>query len=283
MFYFIRYFLHRAVASNRISIALLCVLSSVSTTSIAQGDALQERSLISPLVRQSLLMDLDRVGNKLIAVGERGHILISDDEAASWRQAQVPVRVTLTASFFIDEQRGWAVGHDGVVLRTIDGGGSWIKLLDGNQANALMLEHARKLVTAKQAALDVASELNVVSEKASSNLEEELEALSYIADDAEAFAEEGPSRPFLDLWFKDENEGFIVGAFGLFLRTTDGGQSWTPWFDRIDNLEAYHLNAIRKLVVNCLSLLKPALSTDPTTLVSAGSCWTVPTRGLSSA
>ncbi len=38
------------------------------------------------------------------------------------------------------------------------------------------------------------------------------------------------ARPLLDVWFTDSQSGIAVGAYGLFLRTTDGGQSWRKEF-----------------------------------------------------
>ena len=61
------------------------------------------------------------------------------------------------------------------------------------------------------------------------------------------FVDQGPDKPFLDVWFESETTGFIVGAFNLIFRTTDGGKSWTPWYDRIDNPKHYHLYAIRPI------------------------------------
>lgn len=69
-------------------------------------------------------------GGRLVAVGERGHVLWSDDGGASWTQASVPVSADLTGVRFVSRERGWAVGH-GVVLATADGGRSWVKQLDG--------------------------------------------------------------------------------------------------------------------------------------------------------
>ncbi len=61
-----------------------------------------------------------------MAVGERGHVLVSTDAGASWKQAKTPVRALLTAVHMHDDGRsGWAVGHDAVILRTGDGGDSW--------------------------------------------------------------------------------------------------------------------------------------------------------------
>lgn len=77
------------------------------------------------LADRALLLDGQVVGDRLITVGERGHILISADSGRSWQQSPVPTRVTLTSLFFIDGQKGWAAGHDATILRTRDGGLSW--------------------------------------------------------------------------------------------------------------------------------------------------------------
>ncbi|MFO1426328.1 MAG: YCF48-related protein [Steroidobacteraceae bacterium] len=75
-----------------------------------------------------LLLDVARAGPRLVAVGERGHVLLSDDDGRSWRQSlKVPSRTMLTAVAFADAQHGWAVGHDEVILATSDGGESWTR------------------------------------------------------------------------------------------------------------------------------------------------------------
>lgn len=80
---------------------------------------------MAPLASQSLLLDLVWAGSRIVVVGERGHILHSDDRGATWRQARVPTQANLTGVFFIDARNGWAVGHDEVILRTTDGGDNW--------------------------------------------------------------------------------------------------------------------------------------------------------------
>jgi len=64
-------------------------------------------------------------------------------------------------------------------------------------------------------------------------------------DEAKRNADAGPDKPFLDLCFVNANEGFVVGAYGLVMRTTDGGKTWEPWFDRVDNPGLLNLYAIR--------------------------------------
>jgi photosystem II stability/assembly factor-like uncharacterized protein len=75
-------------------------------------------------VDRLLLLDGVRVGRRVIAAGERGHIFVSDD-GRTWRRARAPTQSTLTALHFHDAKHGWAVGHDAVILRTTDGGDSW--------------------------------------------------------------------------------------------------------------------------------------------------------------
>jgi photosystem II stability/assembly factor-like uncharacterized protein len=91
----------------------------------AQEPQTTEQSVIAPLAQESLLLDVVRAGDRLVTVGERGHVLLSDDQGQNWRQVVVPTRTTLTAVSFTDPQNGWAVGHDSVILHSSDGGEHW--------------------------------------------------------------------------------------------------------------------------------------------------------------
>ncbi|MEP7244875.1 MAG: YCF48-related protein [Gammaproteobacteria bacterium] len=78
------------------------------------------------LASRSLLLDIAQAGSRLVVVGERGHVLLSDNRAQTWRQARsVPTQDLLTGVCFSDERHGVAVGHDEVVLITADGGETW--------------------------------------------------------------------------------------------------------------------------------------------------------------
>src|SRR5690606_25126562 len=78
-----------------------------------------------PLIDDMLYVDAARAGDRIVAVGDRGSIVWSDDDGRTWTMAVTPDEVLLTAVCFADENRGWAVGHDAVVLATTDGGKSW--------------------------------------------------------------------------------------------------------------------------------------------------------------
>ncbi len=202
----------------------------------ARNDLLEIPAVESDKAASSLLLDIARAGKRLVAVGERGHIIYSDDKGKSWAQADVPVMVTLTAIDFPTPEKGWAVGHDGVVLHSEDGGETWVKQFDAFEGNRMSLEYARELVAAKKAELDEAGE----EEKAA--LSKELDDLKYELEYWES-AEERCCVPLLDVWFKNSKEGFVIGAYGRFYKTGDGGRTWSPWWDKIDNPWKLHLNA----------------------------------------
>lgn len=80
----------------------------------------------SARISQALLLDVAYAGARVVAVGEGGTVILSDDDGKTFRRAQsVPAQATLTSVYFVDGQRGWAVGHWGIVLHTVDGGETW--------------------------------------------------------------------------------------------------------------------------------------------------------------
>jgi photosystem II stability/assembly factor-like uncharacterized protein len=172
--------------------------------------------------QNSLQLGVGRAGDRLVSVGVRGTVLLSDDGGKAWRQAKtVPVSVTLTDTHFASERLGWAVGHSGVVLHTADGGDTWVRQLDGRQAAGLVLDDARKRLTAGDATAERALR------------------------DAERLVEDGPDKPLLAVRFAGERRGYVVGAYGLALVTDDGGKSWQSLMGRIPNPRGKHLYQVQ--------------------------------------
>ncbi|NUT89668.1 glycosyl hydrolase [Pseudomonas corrugata] len=198
-------------------LALTVLLMSGWTTASPRIALLDQAALQSAKATHAALLAVTRVGERLVAVGERGIVLLSDDSGQSWRQARVPVSVSLTAVQFVDDEQGWAVGHMGVVLHSTDGGETWVKQLDGVAAAQLALVAAQQGGDAKH------------------------------VEDAERLVADGPDKPFLDLYFSDRRNGYVVGAYGLILRTVDGGVTWKPWMQQVDNPEGLNLYGIRAM------------------------------------
>lgn len=105
-------------------VSALAMLVCATAQAAEPADTAALAAEIAPMAERSLLTRVVRAGSRLVAVGARGHILVSDD-AQQWRQVAVPVNSLLTAAYFVDAQRGWAVGHDAAILHTEDGGNSW--------------------------------------------------------------------------------------------------------------------------------------------------------------
>jgi photosystem II stability/assembly factor-like uncharacterized protein len=128
---FLPRFPHPGPRRSGLALAVALVAGAFASPSVAQLDPHDSANLpaeIEPLARTSLLLDLAKAGERYVAVGERGHVLLSDDDGATWRQAKsVPTRVMLTAVFFADAEYGWAVGHDETILNTVDGGETWTR------------------------------------------------------------------------------------------------------------------------------------------------------------
>lgn len=157
-------------------------------------------AVLSLKASTSLLIDVDKAGDRLVAVGSRGHIVYSDNQGESWLQAPVPVRQMLTAVDFVDDKHGWAVGHDSLIVHTNDGGETWT-------------------VQYRDPEIDVPD------------------------DEGFGFLE----KPLMDVWFRDTQTGLAVGAYGLMLRTDDGGQNWEDVSFDVDNEDGFHYNAITEV------------------------------------
>lgn len=178
-------------------------------------DPLDAQALMSPLARSSRLSAVAHAGSRLVAVGPRGHILVSGDAGKTWRQVAVPLSSDLVAVQFPTALHGWAVGHDGVVLHSADGGLTWVKQLDGKRVAEIISAYYQRQPAGPESA----------------KLQEEARRL----------VEEGADKPFLDVMFVNEREGYVVGAFNLAMRTNDGGKSWEPLIDRTANEQGLHL------------------------------------------
>ena len=210
-------------ALKKITLACLgSLLMQGAVLAAGYVDVLELPAKPSALAVRSPLVGIARAGERLVAVGQRGHIVYSDDAGQHWEQARVPLSSDQSAVFFPSPTQGWAVGNDGVVLHSSDAGATWSKQLDGRQIGDLLIRHYSALAAAQPGS----------------------EHWPLLVAQGRRLAAEGADKPLLDVWFADDKLGYVVGVFNLILRTEDGGQSWTPFQDRIDNPQGFHLNAI---------------------------------------
>lgn len=196
---------------------------------------------------KSMLLDVTTAGDRLVAVGEYGTVLYSDDDGESWRQASVPVQVTLTSVYFPSPSMGWAVGHDAIILHSSDAGESWVRQLDGRLTGDKLVKGAEAW-NAKLEAIDPAT-INA------DELLLQQDAAMMALDEALREQEIGPNRPFLDVWFADDRRGFAIGAFNYFFATEDGGNTWEDWSSRLPNPDFLHLYSIGSVTEDTLLMV----------------------------
>ncbi len=228
---------------------LLLILLSFLTIPIINAQPLDAR--IAPLASKSLLLDITEINQaKLVAVGERGHILYSTD-GVNWQQAQVPVQTTLTAVYFIDESNGWAVGHDATILSSNDGGISWqlqqqllqvekplldVLFLDANNGIAIGAYGLFYRTTdgGKNWAIEYHNEFLFPGDQA------------YLAElklqDEEAYLDEQSSiLPHFNRVVADGRTLYLAGETGLMAKSNDFGVSWEK-LDGIYSGSFYDIN-----------------------------------------
>ena len=172
----------------------------------------------------ALAKDSGATGQTLLAAGQRGIALFSEDGGQVWQQAVTPVYVTLTA-LFAREGRAYAAGHDGIILKSLNGGRTWVRLLDGRDGNALTLAAANRRL----------------------KLSRQDENARQAFDDIRSTLEFGPANPLFGIAARINGgrETIIaVGAFGQVFRSHNGGAQWESLLDRFDNADNLHHNSI---------------------------------------
>lgn len=209
--------------ASALGLASILFVSSMKPL-LAQTDQTDLQEIAIPVKAPShvFLNAVALAGSRLVAVGEHGTIIYSDDEGVSWKQASVPVNVLLNAVAFANAQDGWAVGHFGVVLHTRDGGKTWQKQLDGNQVNELALNAA-------QAATDQNSTLITAP---------------LALRRASLFLATGPDKPFLAVEALSATDVIVVGAYRMADRTADGGKTWQDMSLNIEDRLSHNLYGI---------------------------------------
>lgn len=78
--------------------------------------------------RDLTLNDVVRLDAHLWVAGEYGKLLHSPDEGRNWSEIRTPATASLTGIAFRDAQHGVAVGLEGMLIVTRDGGASWARM-----------------------------------------------------------------------------------------------------------------------------------------------------------
>ncbi|MBN7820565.1 YCF48-related protein [Bowmanella yangjiangensis] len=191
-------------------------------------------AFVAPLAKESLLLDVATTTNGLIAVGERGHILLSED-GIDWQQQQVPVNATLT-SVAVQGQRIWSVGHDALVIASQDGGHSWqvqhyLPELEKPLMDVLFLDEQHGMAIGAYG-LFLRTEDGGASWLREPHIElldeEDIQYLQELKEEDEALYEQelGSILPHFNRLARVNNILYLAGEAGLLAVSEDFGKSW---------------------------------------------------------
>ncbi len=134
-------------------------------------------------------------------------LLVTEDSGQTWRRMILPTKEEVVHLDFIDENRGWAVGALGMVLKTDDGGKTWksqsskitdklfhVDFRDGNRGWAV---GEKGIILSTQNG-------GQTWEKTNSGVNKTLTSVEFLND----------------------KTGFIIGRGGIIMRSDDNGKSW---------------------------------------------------------
>jgi len=156
---------------------------------------------------RAVLLGVTRAGNRLVAGGEHGVIVYSDDNGTTWHQAKVPVDIVITSLAFATPQVGWATADYGVILHTADAGASWQVQLEGDAVLTLMNAAAQQYAQANPNAPDAARAQRR----------------------AQIFTAAGAAKPFFCVAAISDQEAIVYGAYRMVVVTKDGGKTWSDY------------------------------------------------------
>ena len=184
----------------------VCLLAMLSVPVFAS----QQESVWMLNFRDTFL-DIACVGEKkAIIVGDCGRVLATHGTYTNlWAPRDSKTKEMLTAVSFIDDKRGWAAGHGGIIIHTDDGGVNWEVQREPSPLNLPLFD-----IQFPSAEVGYASGA--------------YDTLLKTTDGGKTWNSlpTGIDNIYNGLFFHDADNGFLLGEFGTLLKTSDGGHFW---------------------------------------------------------
>jgi photosystem II stability/assembly factor-like uncharacterized protein len=156
---------------------------------------------------------------------------------AQWYQQNSGTTQNLNAVTFIDANNGFAVGDSGVIIKTTDGGNNWITLSSGSVfplSDVTFVNSSTGWVVGGDDEWSLIDRKQIILATTNGGMTWQLQFNDSI----------GPFGQLSSVHFINENNGWAVGGgtdgelkphfYRAFLRTTNGGISWTTQTEWID-------------------------------------------------
>jgi photosystem II stability/assembly factor-like uncharacterized protein len=171
--------------------------------------------------------------NTGFAVSKSGHIIKTSDAGYNWSKQTVPTSFRLEKIQFTDNQNGFVIGGNetsGYLLKTTDAGKTW---------NAINLN-----------TMECPSGMFFINNSVGFITGKGLFIKTVDGGKTWTSLKDASSFMYLDVNFKNKNEGIATSSNGIFYKTTNGGTSWT----KVQTTETLFLYEI--YYVNSKTLIK---------------------------
>jgi len=141
---------------------------------------------------------------------ERGPVLLhTADGGRTWSRQKVPVSEPLTTVDFIDSQKGWLAGDEGIILHTDDGGDNW------------------KIQRGPIDEFEIFTDIDFINAKEGWAVGWRGVILHTQDGGNTWIYQNSKTKSILtEVKFVDSERGWIVGPTGFILFTKDGGMNW---------------------------------------------------------
>jgi photosystem II stability/assembly factor-like uncharacterized protein len=188
------------------------LIAALNTESFVPSGFKEDIFKSSPIERRDNMYGVTHAGDNLIwIVGNIGKIAHSRDGGKSWESQKSGIPYNLQDISAWDEKRLVAVGNQGVLIISDNGGDSWV------QKEVPTSEVANKLIRVKTQADGKAWTCGIMGTALYTN--------DYGATWKRRIPEEDIA--FNDIAFATDLIGAIACEFGKIKRTEDGGETWT--------------------------------------------------------
>jgi photosystem II stability/assembly factor-like uncharacterized protein len=125
---------------------------------------------------------------------------------AQWTDLTSPISNDLNSVDFTDANNGWAVGRQGKVIHTTNGGTSW------TEQNSSTTEDLNKIFMVSNSVGYAVGNKGIVLK---------YTGIFWVKVDINY------TQTMMGVYFLDANTGWVSGDWGRIMKTTDGGQNWT--------------------------------------------------------
>ncbi len=218
----------KAAISSTLRAVFAGLLVSAVCSTATWASTLEDNATTVREPAKVILISVAKAGDRLVAVGAHGVIIISDDNGRSWRQATVPTSETITCAAFATPRDGWAAGGQGVVLHTSDGGATWFRQITEAQVLPLMQAAAAKAAAANP---------------------QSTEAMRAVRR-AAIFTQAGLDKPFLAILPFSPQSALVFGAYRMTILTNDAGKTWQDWSLHVGDPISHNIYDVAKVGVS---------------------------------